>query len=180
MIVGYLHTDNIPPVIWTPARRSVHMVRRTAEPASVSVSINDSTIHISFGLFFRFMCSIRIWGYCILLFYTYSFRSCDNIGQSGNSKVALIGSKNECMPWYYSSTQIWFEIFYRKFRCLSWLTPCILIGFNDLPIQLPCWGVTVIGSPYTFTAVLQFTYPSNIWQRYSLFKFKNLNEYIFF
>ena len=37
-------------------------------------------------------------GYCIIGYHTTSFLACENIGQSDNSKVALIGSKVECMP----------------------------------------------------------------------------------
>ena len=46
--------------------------------------------------------SVKIWGYCTYTYwtvhctlYTFSVRSCENIGQSDDSKVALLGSKFE-------------------------------------------------------------------------------------
>ena len=49
--------------------------------------------------------SVKIWGYCVLIgFHRPSFRSYENICQSGNSNVALIGSQNERMPWDCSLT----------------------------------------------------------------------------
>ena len=43
--------------------------------------------------------SVKMWGYCILIgLYTLSVRSYENIGQSENSKVALIGSNFNTCP----------------------------------------------------------------------------------
>ena len=62
---------------------------------------------------FMYSISVKIWSYC--LGYTYwtlhTLRSLfKNIGQSDNSKVALIGSKFECMTWFWSWRLPWFFI----------------------------------------------------------------------
>ena len=63
---------------------------------------------MSSGLFLKFMYSISVSKFGVkYTFYTPSVGFCENIGQSDNSKDALIGSKFECLPWDCSLLMFW-------------------------------------------------------------------------